>query len=168
MHFNNHICWYLDNTFCGSLHATHASGFDVKVFFGVLCIGLWMCGFLLLFRVLYGVGVTQACCKTQVKRRKMRLTAEVPLIRTCCSTARTLFDQAGRWQEALLNISDCLSHNKLVLFLLIVCPVVYFDVIQLCAPDHAFCQLPNPSLQFALARSSATLMCEQLFRVLRL
>ena len=43
-----------------------------------------------------------------------------------------------RWQETLLHVSDSLAHNKFVLLLLIICPVIYFDVIQLCAP----CLLP--------------------------
>ena len=94
MHFNNHICWYLDNTFCGSLHDTQAAGFDVKVVSGVLCIGLWLCGIFMLFKDLFDAG---ARVKRQVQRRNMRLRAalEVPLARTCYSTARASFEQAG-------------------------------------------------------------------------
>jgi hypothetical protein len=90
MHFNNHICWYLDNTFCGSLHATQALGFDVKVFSGVVCIGLWLSGILMLLKALIDAGDR---IKRQVKRRNMRLRAavEVPLARTCCSTARASY-----------------------------------------------------------------------------
>ena len=93
VHFNNHICWYLDNTFCGSLHATQALGFDVKVFSGVVCIGLWLSGILMLLKALIDAGDR---IKRQVKRRNMRLRAavEVPLAPTCCSTVRS-YEQAG-------------------------------------------------------------------------
>jgi len=109
MHFNNHICWYLDNTFCGSLHATHSSGFDIHIFMAILCLILWTIGFIMLLKQLVNAGLT---IKSQVKRRKYRPGAAA--------------------EEALLNISDCLSSNKLVLLLLIICPVIYFDVIKLC------------------------------------
>ena len=52
----------------------------------------------------------------------------------------------SRWQETLLHVSQSLSHNKLVLLLIIISPVIFFDVIQLCAPQsHVYARLLPPS-----------------------
>ena len=48
MHFHNHLCWYLDNTFCGSLHATYSTGFDVQTFMTILCFGITAIGLVML------------------------------------------------------------------------------------------------------------------------
>ena len=66
-----------------------------------------------------------------------------------------------RWQETLLHVSDSLAHNKFVLLLLIICPVIYFDVIQLCAPcplpvAHPFAPDCNPGVR-AVVSSATTL-----------
>ena len=122
MHFNNHLCWYLDNTFCGSLHATQALGFDVRIFSGVVCIGLWLSGILMLLKALIEAGDR---IKRQVKRRNMRLRAavEVPLARTCCSTARASYEQAGPAGRRLCSMfpiawrttSSCFSSSSFAL-----------------------------------------------------
>ena len=54
MHFHNHFCWYLDNTFCGSLHESYES-FDVEVLLGVVGLGLWTIGLCVFLRQLVKV-----------------------------------------------------------------------------------------------------------------
>ena len=115
MHFNNHICWYLDNTFCGGLHESKASGVDVQIVAGVILISFWVIGMLMLFKEMLEAGFR---IKRQIDRRNMRTRAAV--------------------EETLLHVSQSLSHNKLVLLLIIISPVVFFDVIQLCFECYDF------------------------------
>jgi len=56
--------------------------------------------------------------KRQIDRRNMRTRAAV--------------------EETLLHVSQSLSHNNLVLLLIIISPVVFFDVIQLCFECYDF------------------------------
>lgn len=93
MHFNNHICWYLDNTFCGGLHASNASGFDVQICAGVILISFWIVGMLMLFKDLVEAGFR---IKRQIRRRNMRTGAAVQVRASCLhlllSTARASFE----------------------------------------------------------------------------
>ena len=144
MHFNNHLCWYLDNTFCGGLHESEASGVNVQIVAGAILVSLWLVGMLMLFKALMDAGFR---IKRQIRRRNMRTGAAVE-VRASLPAPAALFCacvvRAGwsRWQETLLHVSQSLSHNKLVLLLIIISPVIFFDVIQLCAPQS---HVPMPS-----------------------
>lgn len=112
MHFHTHFCWYLDNTFCGSLHSTYETGIEVDVMMAGICFGLWVIGF---FAFL------------------------LQLFRVISSLANTKHKSCEDAIEAVtLQVSDCLAHNKMMMLLLIICPVVYMDVIDPCFSCYDF------------------------------
>jgi hypothetical protein len=96
MHFNNHICWYLDNTFCGGLHESEASGVNVQIVAGAILVSFWLVGMLMLFKALMDAGFR---IKRQIRRRNMRTGAAVEVRASCLhlllSSARASFEQAG-------------------------------------------------------------------------
>lgn len=112
MHFHTHFCWYLDNTFCGSLHATYEKGIEVDTMMAGICFGLWCIGFCVFLR---------------------------QLMRVISGLANSKHKTRGDAAEAVvLQLSDCLAHNKLMLLLLVICPVVYLDVIEPCFSCYDF------------------------------
>eukprot|EP00908_Phaeocystis_cordata_P001068 Transcript_11143.p1 GENE.Transcript_11143~~Transcript_11143.p1 ORF type:complete len:693 (-),score=59.63 Transcript_11143:840-2717(-) len=120
MHFHNHLCWYLDNTFCGSLHATYSTGFDVQTFMTILCFGITAIGLVML-----GKHIMQALLNVSKHIRQHK-------------------NGMKKWhwwdvlEDTLIQLADCLSHNKLMLLMVITAPVIWSDVINLCFECYDF------------------------------